>query len=375
MIKPFICFGTRPEAIKLAPVIRECANRDGIKPFVCSTGQHREMLDDVINYFDIPVHVDLNVMTANQTLSSLTTTLLEKIGGTIEDALPDCVIAQGDTTTVMVAAMTAFYHKIPLCHVEAGLRTYDLQSPWPEEFNRRVAGLCASLHFAPTQKSVSALLKEGVPKKDIYLSGNTVIDSLLWAREKECSTDSPWQKKYEFLKDNKMILVTGHRRENFGQGFENLCAGLQRLAAHYPNIQFVYPVHLNPNVQKPVYDLLGNLGNFHLVSPTPYPEFIWLMNRSHLIITDSGGVQEEGPSFKKPILVTRETTERPEAVDAGAVTLTGSNAETIFSTASRLLDDDVAYASHTVAENPYGDGTSSKRIVDVLLERFNTKYS
>ena len=266
--------------------------------------------------------------------------------------------------------MTAFYNRLPFCHVEAGLRTYDLQSPWPEEFNRRVAGLCTSLHFAPTARAASALFREGISPENVFVTGNTVIDALKWARKKEQAHSAVWTKKYEFLGDSTVVLITGHRRENFGDGFQSIFKAIKKLADTFPEFKFVFPVHLNPNVQKPVADALGQLNNVHLIPPTPYPEFIWLMDRSSLIITDSGGVQEEGPSFHVPIIVTRDTTERPEAVEAGAVVLVGTDEEKLFEVAQKLLTNKEYYLSHTVDENPYGNGTASSQIIQVLLDRF-----
>lgn len=369
-LRPFICFGTRPEAIKLAPVIHECIKHEQISPVVCSTGQHKEMLDQASDYFELAIDFKLNVMKHNQTLASLTTTLLDGLNEKIIQTQPDCIIAQGDTTTVLAAAMTAFYNRLPFCHVEAGLRTYNLQSPWPEEFNRRVAGLCTSLHFAPTTRAASALSHEGISRENIFVTGNTVIDALKWARKKELAHSAVWTKKYEFLVDSTVVLITGHRRENFGDGFQSIFKAIKKLADAFPKFKFVFPVHLNPNVQKPVADVLGQLNNVHLIPPTPYPEFIWLMDRSYLIITDSGGVQEEGPSFHVPIIVTRDTTERPEAVEAGAVVLVGTDEEKLFEVAQKLLTNKEYYLSHTVDENPYGDGTASSQIIQILLDRF-----
>ena len=368
--RPFICFGTRPEAIKLAPIIQECKKLTQIEPIICSTGQHREMLKQVTDYFCVNTEVELNVMTHDQNLSSLTARLLSEISKATETLQPDCIIAQGDTTTVMVSAMVAFYQKTPFCHVEAGLRTNDLYAPWPEEFNRRLVGLSADFHFTPTQRASNALLREGVESSKIFMTGNTVIDALLSAKKRECTEDSPWGKKYSFLGDKKMILITGHRRENFGDGFNSICLGIRRLAEMNPDCEFLYPVHLNPNVQKPVFKILGKVKNIHLIKPAPYPEFIWLMNRCELMITDSGGVQEEGPSFKKPIIVTRETTERPEAVDAGAVLLVGSNQEKLVELVHKLLSDPAERENFIVDKNPYGDGQASTRIIDILISNF-----
>jgi UDP-N-acetylglucosamine 2-epimerase (non-hydrolysing) len=366
-LRSLIIFGTRPEAIKLAPVVRACQVHPDINVVVCVTGQHREMLRHVTDYFEIEPDIDLQLMRPNQSLARLTAACVEGLDRTIADLSPHCVVAQGDTTTVMAASMTSFYRRIPFVHVEAGLRTGDLQAPWPEEMNRRVTSVTANLHCAPTQRSANNLLSEGVPANLVHVTGNTVIDALLWARERERKNDHRWSKQYVFLGQDRMVLVTGHRRENFGPGFECICFAVAKLAEQHPNVHFVYPVHLNPNVQEPVRRILGNHKNIHLSAPAPYPEFVWLMDRSVVILSDSGGVQEEAPSLKKPVLVMRETTERPEAMDAGAVELVGTNAARIVERVNALLTDEQEYARHVIEHNPYGDGKAAARIVDLML--------
>lgn len=367
-LRPLLIVGTRPEAIKMSPVIKECRDRPReIDAIVCSTGQHREMLQQVADYFEIKIDLDLGLMRPNQTLAGLTARCLTGLEDAINKYNPDCVVAQGDTTTVMAASLAAFYHRIPFVHVEAGLRTGDLQAPWPEEMNRRVAGIVADLHCAPTQRAADALLSEGTRPDIVQVSGNTVIDALLWTVARERNNSEQWEEKYAFLQDRRMVLITGHRRENFGGGFENICQAISTLAADFPETDFVYPVHLNPNVQGPVKSVLGALSNVHLVAPAPYPEFVWLMDRSSVILTDSGGVQEEAPSLKKPVLVMRDTTERPEAVESGAVELVGTSIEAITQGVSTLLSDAAEYAKRQIDDNPYGDGRAARRIVDSML--------
>ncbi len=363
-----LILGTRPEAIKMSPVIMECRNRPReIDAIVCSTGQHREMLRQVADYFEIKIDLDLGLMRPNQTLGGLTARCLTGLEEAIGQYAPDCVVAQGDTTTVMAASLAAFYHRIPFVHVEAGLRTGNLQAPWPEEMNRRVAGIVADLHCAPTQRAADALLKEGTRPETVHVSGNTVIDALLWTVARERHNSTQWDEKYAFLQDRRMVLITGHRRENFGGGFENICQAISTLASRFPETDFVYPVHLNPNVQAPVNSILGGLSNVHLVPPAPYPEFVWLMDRSSVILTDSGGVQEEAPSLRKPVLVMRDTTERPEAVESGAVELVGTSIDAIIGGVSTLLSDAGEYAKRQIDVNPYGDGNAARRIVDTML--------
>ena len=368
-LRTLLIFGTRPEAIKMAPVVRACqARSDEIETLVCVTGQHKEMLQQVTDYFGIQADAELDVMRPNQTLAGLSARCLDRIDLILDDARPDCVVAQGDTTTVMAASMAAFYRRIPFVHIEAGLRTGDIYSPWPEEFNRRVATLTTALHCAPTERSRQNLLAERVLNETVTVTGNTVLDALLWTVERERKRSHEWQAKHSQLGDRRMVLVTGHRRENFGGGFQNICKAIATLAAQFPDVVFLYPVHLNPNVQKPVHELLSGLENVVLCPPASYPEFVWLMDRSTLILTDSGGVQEEAPSLKKPILVMRDTTERPEAVDAGAAELVGTSVERIVEGVTRLLTDNAAYRSRQIDVSPYGDGRSAERIVERMLQ-------
>lgn len=369
-LRTLLVFGTRPEAIKMAPVVRACRERESeIEPVVCVTGQHREMLAQVTDYFGIRHDIDLDVMQSNQTLASLTARCIERIDGVLEQTRPQCVVAQGDTTTVMCASLAAFYRRVPFVHVEAGLRTGDVWSPFPEEMNRRVASLTTALHCAPTERSRQNLLRERIADAAIHVTGNTVIDALLWAATRERANGSRWAETYSWLGDRRMVLITGHRRENFGGGFENICRAIAELAGRFPDVAFVYPVHLNPNVQEPVRRILSDRDNVHLLPPAPYPEFVWLMDRSTLILTDSGGVQEEAPSLKKPILVMRDSTERPEALDAGAVELVGTDSSRIVAAVSRLLSDPREYARRQIERNPYGDGHAATRIVNLILQK------
>lgn len=312
-------------------------------------------------------------MKPDQGLSDLTVELLSKLKSVVDAHRPDCIIAQGDTSTVFAAALIAFYEKVPFCHVEAGLRTNNLSSPWPEEFNRRAVSLCTTLHFAPTEQARRALLAENISDEAIFVTGNTVIDALEWARQKVRKNDSLWLEKWHHLGQAPLVLITGHRRENFGQGFRSVCEGLRDLSLQNKHVKFLYPVHLNPNVQKPVHEILADLPNFYLTPPASYPEFVWLMERSHIIITDSGGVQEEGPSFKKPILVTRTDTERPEAVEAGAATLVGTDKARLISEVTALLNNPDTHTSRTVDRNPYGDGNASSLILEKIKQRLLTQ--
>jgi len=369
-LRPLLIFGTRPEAIKMAPVVQECRRRGAeIDPIVCLSGQHREMLAQVTDYFDLRADVCLDLMQPNQTLAGLTARCLERTDEVLTRFQPDCVVAQGDTTTVMAASLAAFYRRIPLVHVEAGLRTGNLHAPWPEELNRRIADIVTSLHCAPTRRAADALLAEGASPQTVHVTGNTVIDALLATVERERACQQRWQEKYAMLGDRPLVLITGHRRENFGQGFENICRAIAQLAEQFPEVQFVYPVHLNPNVQEPVRRTLGDRPNVHLVPPAAYPEFVWLMDRSTLILTDSGGVQEEAPSLRKPVLVMRETTERPEVVEAGAARLVGTSVEAIVKGVRQLLTDPAAYAACQIDESPYGDGRAAQRTVELMLQQ------
>jgi UDP-N-acetylglucosamine 2-epimerase (non-hydrolysing) len=365
-LRPLLVFGTRPEAIKMAPIVRACRRRAGVEPIVCLTGQHREMLDQVVAYFGIEVDHDLDLMRPDQTLADLTSRCLQGLDAVLARARPSCVVAQGDTTTVLAASLAAFYRRVPFVHVEAGLRTGDLNAPWPEELNRRVASLTTALHCAPTRRSAANLLAERIPPHAVHVTGNSVIDALLWTIDRERAHADRWRRAFAMLGDRRLVLITGHRRENFGAGFEQICQAIAALAARFPEVAFLYPVHLNPHVQEPVRQALSHRPNIHLVAPAAYPEFVWLMDRSTLILTDSGGVQEESPSLRKPVLVMRDTTERPEAVEAGAVELVGTRPETIVERVSTLLTDPAEYARRQIDQNPYGDGRAAERIVDLI---------
>jgi UDP-N-acetylglucosamine 2-epimerase (non-hydrolysing) len=368
-----VLFGTRPEAIKMAPIIRECRGRTHVpRPVVCAVGQHRELLEPVIDYFDLRPDRRVEVLRRGQTLAELTGAALLAIDALLVEVAPDCVLVQGDTTTAMAASLAAFYRAVPVAHVEAGLRTGDLWAPWPEELNRRIVSLSAALHFAPTARAAEALLTEGAPAAAVHVTGNTVIDALLWTVDREQQRRGLWERKYDMLGSRRMVLVTGHRRESFGPGLEAVCTAIGELARRFEDVEFVYPVHLNPSVSGPVGRMLSSRPNVHLLEPAPYPEFVWLMQRSTLIVTDSGGVQEEAPSLRKPVLVTRETTERPEAVEAGAAELVGTSFDTIVRRASLLLTDEAEYARHQVDVSPYGDGRAAERIVDVLYGKGGT---
>ncbi len=377
-LRPLIVFGTRPEAIKLCPVILECQRRpETIAPIICSTGQHREMLAQVLGYFGVTPEIDLGLMTPGQTLTGLTAACLNAVDKVIVEQKPDCVVVQGDTTTVMAAAMAAFYHRVPIVHVEAGLRTGDLNAPWPEEFNRRVAGIVTELHCAPTQRSADALRREAVPDANIRVTGNTVIDALLHTVAKERVDDAKWRAQYPAATADSVVLITGHRRENFGSGMASILDAIVELSNLHPDTQFIYPVHLNPNVQGPVHERLAGRANIHLVPPADYPQFVWLMDRASVVLTDSGGVQEEAPSLGNAVLVTREKTERPEAVEAGLAELVGTDRELIVRRVSESLaqraDRSATNGAAKVVNNPYGDGKASARIVDWMLERWSNR--
>ena len=369
MKKILFIFGTRPEAIKMAPVVKAAQNNKNFETKVLVTAQHRHMLDQVLNLFEIHPDIDLDLMKENQTLTSLTSQVLEKVSAELEKLRPDWVLVHGDTTTTFAAALAAFYQKIPVAHVEAGLRTHNIFSPWPEEMNRVFAGKLSQLHFAPTEKSKNNLEDENVDKASIHVVGNTVIDALLQVKDKieeDSSLKSQFDEKFSYLnQDKKLILVTGHRRENFGDGFESICRALKTLSERR-DVEILYPVHLNPNVQEPVKRILNDSQNIHLVEPLDYLPFVYLMNRSHIILTDSGGIQEEAPSLGKPVVVFRDTTERPEAVDSGTVILAGAHADRIISATQNILDDDLLYSKMSQASNPYGDGLASQRIMSIL---------
>lgn len=369
-MKILIVFGTRPEAIKMAPVVKRLQQTPGFETHVCVTAQHREMLDQVLELFDIKPEYDLNIMQPGQDLTDITSRIILALRDILKDGGYDRLLVHGDTTTTMAASIAAFYAQITVGHVEAGLRTGDIYAPWPEEMNRSIVGRIAQLHFAPTETSRASLLAENVDDDKIFVTGNTVIDALqdVVARfENEPALNAEMAAKFPFLDPAKrLILVTGHRRENFGQGFENICMALRDISEQ-SDAQIVYPVHLNPNVQAPVNRILGENAAVHLIDPQDYLPFVWLMSRAYLIITDSGGVQEEAPSLGKPVLVMRNTTERPEAVDAGTVLLVGTDPERIKGEALRLLNDKAAYDNMARAMNPYGDGRASERIAQALL--------
>lgn len=368
-MKISIVFGTRPEAIKLIPLIIELKKNSNFEVNICVTAQHREMLDQVLEIFDIVPDVDLDLMQPNQSLGKLTAKVISSIEDYFKSYQPDIVLVQGDTTTVMAVSLVAFYHKIKVGHVEAGLRTFKKYSPFPEEMNRVLTSRIAELHFAPTKISMNNLLNEGIPKDRIFVTGNTVIDALYLAIDKVNEVnpiiDGLKEVKIEELKP--YVLITGHRRENFGEGFINICKSIAQLADKYNNYHFIYPVHLNPNVQEPVNKILGGKRNIKLLNPQTYLPFISLMMNSEIILTDSGGVQEEAPSLGKPVLVMRDDTERPEALNAGTVKLVGTDKLKIITELSNLIDDKSAYEKMANSINPYGDGLASKRISDILL--------
>ncbi len=361
-------FGTRPEAIKMAPLVWKLKTEaEHFEVIVCVTAQHREMLDQVLDFFDITPDYDLNIMQPGQDLFSLTSRLLLGLKPILEEVQPDLVLVHGDTTTTMVSSIASYYSNLRICHVEAGLRTGNKWAPFPEEINRKITGVLTDLHLAPTERAKQNLLAEGVREEQIVVTGNTVIDALYTGLEiiEEKKPASIQQLDSLMDPEKRMILVTGHRRENFGQGFLDICHALREIADR-GDVQVIYPVHLNPNVQKPVYEILGNHPAIKLIDPQPYEAFIHLMNRSHLIITDSGGVQEEAPSLGKPVLVMRETTERPEAVEAGTVILVGTDRQKIVMECRLLLDDEKAYEEMSMKHNPYGDGKACERIADYL---------
>lgn len=372
MKKVLIVFGTRPEAIKMCPLVNNLKNIDQLETRVCVTAQHREMLDQVLNLFQIIPDYDLNVMKAGQTLPELTANILKGMDPVLVDFEPDIVLVHGDTTTTFSASLAAFYRQIAVGHVEAGLRTGNIRSPWPEEANRKLTTALTELHFAPTELSRDNLLAEGVCKNNIFITGNTVIDSLLTVVENirnDQTLTAKFVQQFDFLTNKpRVLLVTGHRRESFGDGFERICQALADIASANPTLVIVYPVHLNPNVQEPVQRLLNSYSNVHLIEPLDYLPFVYLMNCSTLILTDSGGIQEEAPSLGKPVLVMRDTTERPEAVEAGTVKLVGTDISLITTEVQRLLDDQIYYETISFAHNPYGDGQACQKIKQVLLD-------
>lgn len=368
--KALLAFGTRPEAIKMAPLVKRLQREPGVECLVCVTGQHREMLDQVLKLFDIRPDYDLNVMKRGQDLYDITTTILAGMREVLDRVKPDIVLVHGDTTTTLAATLASFYRRVPVAHVEAGLRTGNLLSPWPEEANRKLTGALASRHFAPTERARQNLLAEGVRDETIVVTGNTVIDALLHVRARLASDDALRRDAQRALPTldtaRRLILVTGHRRESFGDGFERICTALARLAKAYPAVDIVYPVHLNPSVREPVNRLLTGIENVHLIDPLDYLPFVSLMDRAYLILTDSGGVQEEAPSLGKPVLVMRDTTERQEAIDAGVVRLVGTDVDAIVSGVAQLMENDELYRSMSRGENPYGDGRACERIARAL---------
>ena len=374
MKKILLVFGTRPEAIKMAPLVKALQkDTEHFETRVCVTAQHRQMLDQVLEVFGITPEYDLNIMAPNQDLYDITAKVLLGLREVLKDFRPDTVLVHGDTTTSMAASLAAFYMQIPVGHVEAGLRTYNMLSPWPEEMNRQVTDRICTYYFAPTEQSRANLLQENIDAKKIFITGNTVIDALLMAVDIISTTAGVKEKMAKELQekgytvgDREYILVTGHRRENFGDGFLHICKAIKELAALHPEMDIVYPVHLNPNVQKPVYELLSGLSNVYLISPLDYLPFIYAMQHSTLLLTDSGGVQEEAPSLGKPVLVMRDTTERPEAVEAGTVKLVGTDAEATVSNVTALLQDKEMYKRMSETHNPYGDGQACERIIAAL---------
>ncbi|HOK50516.1 MAG TPA: UDP-N-acetylglucosamine 2-epimerase (non-hydrolyzing) [Bacteroidales bacterium] len=381
MKKVLVVIGTRPEAIKMAPVIQQLLQlNDCFETKVCLTAQHRQMLDQVLSFFQLPSHYDLNLMTQQQSLYELSSRILLGLQTILEAESPHVVLVHGDTTTSIMAALAAFYHRIPVGHVEAGLRTYNKYSPWPEEINRQLTARIADFHFAPTDLARQNLINENIKPEHIYVTGNTVIDALHFTIQKIKSSQTLEQElllklrqaglnNVEQIFSKKIILVTGHRRENFGQGFQNICKALKTIAQLHPDTQIVYPVHLNPNVKKPVYEFLSDVNNISLIDPVDYQSFVYLMAKSTFVITDSGGIQEEAPGLGKPVLVMRDTTERPEAVEAGTVKLVGTDVQTIVDQANVLLTNESAYKQMANAVNPYGDGKAAQYIVDILKDK------
>ena len=393
MKKIMLVFGTRPEAIKMAPLVKKFQEQsDRIETVVCVTGQHRQMLDQVLDLFEIKPDFDLNIMKAGQDLYDVTSRVLLGMRDVLREAKPDVVLVHGDTTTSTAAALAAFYQQIPVGHVEAGLRTHNIYSPWPEEMNRLITGRIASFHFAPTPLSRKNLMREAIPDQQILVTGNTVIDALYWVVDKIKQDQTLDAQLAHILKEagydvdrldggRRLVLITGHRRENFGEGFIHMCTAIRDLAHRYPNVDFVYPMHLNPNVRRPIQQVFegldslssgegwGEAGNLFFIEPLEYLSFVYLMEKSTIVLTDSGGIQEEAPGLGKPVLVMRDTTERPEALDAGTVKLVGTDYDKIVSGVSQLLDDPQAYAAMSQAVNPYGDGETCGRIVNALLYR------
>lgn len=371
-------FGTRPEAIKMAPLVKELQNLPSVDSRVCVTAQHREMLDQVLELFQIVPEYDLNLMKHGQTLQSLSQRIIQNLSPILEEFKPDIVLVHGDTTTTFMASLCSFYHQIPVGHIEAGLRTGNMYSPWPEEGNRKLTGAIASLHYAPTKNSKKNLLDEGVKEQNILVTGNTIIDALLMITKRiendKVLTERIKKTLPDLTEEKRIVLVTSHRRENFGEGMENICNAITELADSYPDVEFVFPVHLNPKVRQPVQKLLSGKDNIQLIEPLGYLPFVFLMSRSYIVLTDSGGIQEEAPSLGKPVLVMRDTTERPEAIQAGTVKLVGTSTLNITENVSKLINDPDEYQKMSFAHNPYGDGEASKRITRNLVEYLERKY-
>ena len=382
MKKVMLVFGTRPEAIKMCPLVYELKSRKNIETIVCVTGQHRQMLDQVLKAFDVEPDYDLSIMKDKQTLFDVTINILDRIRTVLEEVKPDVVLVHGDTTTSTASALAAFYQQIPVGHVEAGLRTHNIYSPWPEEMNRQITGRIAAYNFSPTPLSRANLMREAVDEKSIIVTGNTVIDALYWVvnKIKEDKKLSEELKKvlaasgYDVERlagGKKLVLITGHRRENFGDGFINMCTAIKDLTVKYPDVDFVYPMHLNPNVRKPIHEVFGedlsNFDNMFFIEPLEYLSFVYLMEKSNIVLTDSGGIQEEAPGLGKPVLVMRDTTERPEALEAGTVKLVGTNYDKIVGEVSALLDNPEYYDTMSKAVNPYGDGKGCSRIVEFFM--------
>lgn len=378
-----LIFGTRPEAIKMAPLVKALQKDARFETIVTVTGQHRQMLDQVLHLFDIKPQYDLNIMKQGQDLYDITSRILVGMRDILKESNPDIVLVHGDTSTSTAAALAAFYAQIPVGHVEAGLRTYDIYSPWPEEMNRQITGRIATLHFSPTSRSHDNLTSEGVKENQIAVTGNTVIDALMTVVEK-INKDSDLELQLRrFVTESgydisrldsgkRLVLVTGHRRENFGEGFQNICGALRDLACKYPDVDFLYPMHLNPNVRKPINETFGNIEhkNVFFIEPLDYLYFVYMMQKAYIILTDSGGIQEEAPSLGKPVLVMREVTERPEALEAGTIKLVGTNRKLIVDTASKFLDDDDYYEKNKLIANPYGDGKACERIIAKIADFF-----
>jgi UDP-N-acetylglucosamine 2-epimerase (non-hydrolysing) len=368
-------FGTRPEAIKMAPLIREVRKSNRLEARICVTAQHRQMLDQVLRIFGIVPDYDLNIMTSNQTLFGITAKIIEKLQEILAKEKPDLVVVQGDTTTTFAGALASYYTRAKVAHIEAGLRTRNKFAPFPEEINRRITSVIADIHLPPTEWARENLIRENVDPKDIYVTGNTVIDALLHVVDLLRKTKPDFGSLFKGIDLTKrVVLITGHRRENFGEGFRNICESISELAVRFPDVEFVYPVHFNPNVREPVNRILSGIANVHLIEPLDYEPFVHAMDRSYIILTDSGGVQEEAPSLGKPVLVMRDTTERPEAVSAGTVKLVGTDKRKIIDGVAALLTDEKEYAAMSRAHNPYGDGKASERIVKIF-EDYLEKHS